>query len=209
MSTAGGLSSALAVASLAGALALTACASASGDLAVVLPEADGHVGTVVVHRGGDQTVVHGAYAADRLARGSRGQATLDKGAVDRLFGPALAGLPRPPAEFTLHFATGSTDMDAADRAELARAVADIDSRPAPEVVITGHTDTTGEAGRNDILSRDRAETVAEQIAPTLAAHGVGAASLSVAGRGQREPIAGHEGADRDDAANRRVVITVK
>ncbi len=187
---------------------LTACAS-SRNLVVVLPEADGHVGAVVVQAGGSKTVLNAAYAADHLPPGHQRLATADARTVERIFGEALASLPRAPVDFTFHFASNSTELDAAAMKELDGVIAEIAQRKAAEVVITGHTDTVGGDEDNEALSRARAETVRDRLAPVLTSHGVPPESVSVAGRGKREPLPGHERDNTEDPLNRRVVITVR
>jgi OOP family OmpA-OmpF porin len=76
--------------------------------------------------------------------------------------------------------------------------------PAPEVVVTGHTDRMGAVEANDRLSLARAEAVRE----ILVAAGVPAAAITVAGRGEREPAV--PTADEvAEARNRRVEIKIR
>ena len=82
--------------------------------------------------------------------------------------------------------------------------AEIASRPVPDVLVIGHTDTVGSDAVNDALSRQRAEVVRK----ALIARGIAAENIVVVGRGKREPIV----PTADGVAeprNRRVEIIVR
>ena len=63
-------------------------------------------------------------------------------------------------------------------------LADIAARPVADIVIIGHTDTMGELAYNDKLSLQRAESLRQQLIKL----GGDPKRLSVAGRGEREPL---------------------
>ena len=70
------------------------------ELVVVVPSADGHVGTVVVERGRQKIVLNQAYAASRVVDGGAPRVErLNAGEVRTEFAAALSTLPdRPKAE---------------------------------------------------------------------------------------------------------------
>lgn len=75
--------------------------------------------------------------------------------------------------------------------------------------VVGHTDSVGEPGYNQTLSEQRAQAVADYLVGEL---GLGDVDLTVAGRGEAEPVAPNETADGEDnpegrARNRRVELT--
>lgn len=74
---------------------------------------------------------------------------------------------------------------------------------APLLVI-GYTDDTGSAAANLVLSRQRAQAVAQ----TLVAHGVRASRIHVEGRGEADPIASNA-TPEGRARNRRVVVILR
>jgi outer membrane protein OmpA-like peptidoglycan-associated protein len=191
---------------------LSACAQTStvpharfDDLAAVLPEEGGKVGTVVVHHAGGETVLNAPYAAARIRTSGRvEQLTLDRNRVDRTFGPALSALPPPPASFTLYFFEGSDQLTAESQRDLTRVAAEIASRPAAEVAVIGHTDLVGGDQYNDTLSTQRAQRVREELARA----GVPDQRIEVAARGKREPLyRTAEGVP--EPRNRRVEISVR
>lgn len=185
-----------------GAALLAACASR--DLVVVLPEHDGHVGTVVVGPGPGQVVLHKPYAAARPGPDGARPFTSNSGRVSREFGSALAALPEAPKVYRLNFVFGSDEMTAEAKREFERVFPEIARRPAPELVVTGHTDTMGTAEINDPLSYARAQAIAD----LLVSRGVPRDSITVAGRGSREPLV-HTGEGVANPENRRVEITVR
>jgi outer membrane protein OmpA-like peptidoglycan-associated protein len=83
-------------------------------------------------------------------------------------------------------------------------VREIARRPAPEVVVIGHTDAVGSDEHNDRLSLQRAERIRAQ----LIALGVAPERVQAAGRGKRELLV--PTADQvAEARNRRVEIVVR
>jgi outer membrane protein OmpA-like peptidoglycan-associated protein len=184
---------------------LAACASKS-NLVVVLPENDGHVGSVVVHDAKGDRVLDQAYAAAGSGAGSGALKPVEVNAqeVDQIFGPALAARPVAPKHFTLYFISDSDRLTEASRAAFEEVFAEVARRPAAEVVVTGHTDRAAESGYNDTLSLKRAQAVREMFVK----RGLPADSVIAAGRGEREPLVASADGARE-AKNRRVEITVR
>ena len=71
------------------------------------------------------------------------------------------------------------------------------------VLVVGHTDTSGEASFNDVLSLRRAQSVADYLVST----GTSADSIRVIGRGSREPVASNETRE-GRIQNRRVDVLI-
>ena len=78
------------------------------------------------------------------------------------------------------------------------------TRPSPEILVIGHTDAVGAGQYNDKLSMQRAERVRAE----LVLRGIAEDSITVTGRGKREPLV-----PTDDGVaepqNRRVEINVR
>ncbi|MBS9426306.1 OmpA family protein [Photorhabdus caribbeanensis] len=87
---------------------------------------------------------------------------------------------------------------------LVNALIDIKAKPGWMVVITGHTDSTGDAAKNRVLSLARAEAVRDWILQTS---DVSPACLVVKGEGATRPIAANTTA-AGRAVNRRVEISL-
>jgi OOP family OmpA-OmpF porin len=190
-----------AVAALLAAALVAGCAGAPPkETVVVLPGPDGKAGTVVVQRGSTRQVLDQPYAASR-----EGQAmVLSAAEVRESFGPTLQSLPARPASFVLYFVTGTDELTDASRGELAKVQTELRERPLPDVLVTGHTDTVGEAAANDRLSAQRAE----RVKGFLIATGIAAERIRTAGRGERELLV-QTGDNIEEPRNRRVEISVR
>jgi len=102
------------------------------------------------------------------------------------------------------FVLGTDEFTPASKTAFEEARREIASWSGAEVVVIGHTDRMGSDDFNDALSRKRAEIVAAR----LIASGVPAGRVSVAARGEREPLI--PTADEvPEPRNRRVEIKVR
>lgn len=181
---------------------LTAPARTPDETVVVLPAPDGHIGAVVVERGGERQVLDQAYAASRS--GQRDIARLSPTQVQQTFGAALAALPTPPATFLLYFVTGTDELTPTSKEELAKVLAALKDRPSPDVLVIGHTDRVGDESTNDRLSAQRAE----RVKGFLVDIGIPAERIRTAGRGEREPLVRTDD-NVEEPRNRRVEINVR
>ncbi|WP_283148494.1 OmpA family protein [Silvimonas soli] len=106
-------------------------------------------------------------------------------------------------EETIEFATGSAQIPGTAQARLV-VVADLLKDDGRNILITGHTDNTGDATANKTLSLARANSVVV----FLVAHGVTAGNLHAQGAGQDQPIADN-GSEEGRAHNRRIEFSVQ
>ena len=175
------------------------------ELVVVLPDKSGRVGTVVVEREGRQVLLNTAYAASRITGKDAPQAEqLSAPDVGSTFGETLRALPARPTSFLLYFDRGTDTLTPESRIELERMLEELRRRPAPDVVVIGHTDRVGAEEANDELSLQRAE----RVRADLITQGIAADRIRSAGRGEREPVVPTED-DTDEPLNRRVEINVR
>lgn len=176
------------------------------DLFVVVPDDQGRVGAITVTHGTTQAVLDTAYATARITQPGRlepGRSTAEE--VDRIFKDALNSQPLPPVSFTLYFTFGTDELTPESRQALVAVAAEIARRPAGEIVVIGHTDRVGTVPQNDALSLQRAERVRREVIQQL---GIAADRISIAGRGEREPLVPTED-EVPEPRNRRVEITVR
>jgi len=199
-----------ALALLAAAVLAAACATppkqVAPELFAVVPAPDGHIGTIVVRpASGGETVIHTAYGAERIrSDGSTEHATMSEGEIKQAFAETLAALPGKPTSFTLYFLADKDELTPESKVELEKMLAELKTRPLPDIVVIGHTDTVGSLSYNDKLSLARAERVREMII----ALGIPAERIQAAGRGKRELLVPTD----DNVAeprNRRVEIDVR
>lgn len=144
-------------------------------------------------------------AATRIAVGQPPSAPAPMSAEEfqQRFGPALAARAPQPLYFHLYFERGSDTLVPDSRAMLAKTVEIVGSRPSPNVVVIGHTDTTGDAALNARLGLQRAMLVRDQ----LIAAGVPMPQIEATSHGEADllvPTADNVA----EARNRRVEITI-
>jgi outer membrane protein OmpA-like peptidoglycan-associated protein len=172
---------------------------------VLLPGRGGTPGALTVTSGDEQRTLDRPYAAARVTRpGGVSGATSSESEVKATFGPALAAQPKRPMSFYLYFLADTDEFTPESKQVVTQIFAEIARRPAPEIVIIGHTDRVGPVPYNDALSLRRAERVREELLKL----GIPRVRISVAGRGERElevPTANEVSEPR----NRRVEINVR
>ena len=178
---------------------------ASPELVVLVPSADGHVGTVVVERDGERVVLNQAYATSRIVGTGGPQAgRLPEPEIESAFSSALTVLPSRPISFLLYFITGTDILTEESKIEFTRMLEELRRRPAPDILVIGHSDTVGAQDANDKLSLQRAE----RLKAEFIAQGIPALRVQAAGRGEREPLV-PTGDNVDEPRNRRVEISVR
>jgi outer membrane protein OmpA-like peptidoglycan-associated protein len=191
------------LANLAIAFALVVAGCQSGTV-VLLPEQDGKETAVVVKQRDGEVTLREPYAASKLSNTGPQAYKSSAEEVQALFGPALAARPERPVEFTLYFVEGKDELTDESKKIVNDVYAEIARRPAPDVLVIGHTDAVGSHQINDPLSLQRAELVRagliqNKIAPE---------NIVAIGRGKRELFV-----PTDDGVahprNRRVVIFVR
>lgn len=176
------------------------------QLVVVLPDQDGKVGTVVVSGDGGSTTLNQAYAAARVeVVGGKSEARpASEAEVKKVFAVAIAAQPLRPVSFFLYFQPDTDEYTPESKQAFESVFAEIARRKAAEIAVIGHTDRIGPLEYNDTLSLKRAERVRNDFVE----RGIPTASVSVAGRGEREPIV--PTADEvSEPRNRRVEISVR
>ena len=99
------------------------------------------------------------------------------------------------------FDTGRSDIKSNLRPILDQFANGLSGQPNSEVIIVGHTDSSGSEAYNRQLSLDRAEATRKY----LTQRGVDPRRIAVEGHGEREPVADN-GSDAGRARNRRVEL---
>jgi len=140
-------------------------------------------------------------AANQLLGPTR---TLSEGDVKRIFGDALSALPTPPRRFTLNFRFESDELTAEARALLPEILKTVKERSVPDVVVVGHTDTTGTPSANIQLGVKRATMVRNLLVKV----GLDASSIEVTSLGEADPLIQTPN-ETPEPRNRRVEIAVR
>ena len=120
-----------------------------------------------------------------------------------LAGTTDTSVPRRFVFDDLNFETGSTQLTPESRPTLDALVAILKAYPAVNVVLEGHTDSTGDPVANKKLSLDRANAVKTIVV----ASGVADSRVGTAGFGPEKPIASNDTED-GRAKNRRLELVV-
>jgi outer membrane protein OmpA-like peptidoglycan-associated protein len=175
---------------------------------VVLPKPpDGHVGAVVVHPldGGKAVLIDKPYVEASMSdTRTVHKASIDPKKVEEGFGKTLAALPAQPTTYLVYFVEGTEELKPDVKRAIDKVMAEVATRPSPEIAVIGHTDFVGTDQYNDALSLQRALRVKD----LLVKRGIPAKMIQATGRGKREPVVPDSG-DVAEPRNRRVEIIVR
>jgi outer membrane protein OmpA-like peptidoglycan-associated protein len=171
---------------------------------VLLPEKDGHDTALLVKQGDKEVLLDQPYAAARQTPFGPQAYHATPEEVRGTFGAALAAQPMHSMQFTLYFTEGKNELTDESKQIVEGVFSEISRRPVPDVLVIGHTDAVGTDQFNDELSRQRAEAV--RVA--LIGHGIAAESITVIGRGKRDPVV-RTAEGVSEPRNRRVEIIVR
>jgi len=175
------------------------------DLYILMPGADGSVGSLVVTHGDQERILNRPHAAAKIGRPGAVETTTTTEAEEReAFAAALSAQPPRPASFLLYFLLDSAEFTPTSKVVVENILSDIARRPAPEVLVIGHADTVGSDDYNDRLSLQRAGRISRRLIEL----GIASERIQTSGRGKREllvPTADQVAEPR----NRRVEIVVR
>ena len=175
------------------------------DQITILPKEDGSIGGVVVRQDGVEVLLDKPYATALIqGPGLVSESTYDAERAGKDFETVLSALPERPAHFLLFFLEDSDEMTAESDEEVGRIFAEVSTRPAPDILVIGHTDAVGAGQYNDKLSLQRAERVRDELIRL----GMPEDSIGVEGRGKREPLVNTPDGVAEQR-NRRVEIEVR
>ena len=177
-----------------------------GSRVVLLPDANGKAGAVIVKTDTGEQLLSTAYGSASVnAKGAIALQGEEMAQVNQRYAATLAARPQPPVSFVLYFEFGSAvDIAPAFKPVLDELLAALPTYAAPEITVIGHTDRVGTLEFNDILSLQRAETVRDWLVQA----GIKAELISVAGRGEREPVVATDD-EVPEEKNRRVEINLR
>jgi len=166
---------------------MAACGGVPKNVVVLLPDEDGKVGIVEVSNADASrrlTEAHQAVGLHGPGRAPGEIVALPRQEVDKVFARAFAAQPEPPERFILYFESGTTRLTSNSEQQLPKILRAIERRKAPEIEVSGHTDTAGSSEANRKLARARAETVRDAIV----AIGVDAGRIAVSSHGENNPL---------------------
>jgi outer membrane protein OmpA-like peptidoglycan-associated protein len=107
-----------------------------------------------------------------------------RGDIAVIFRRALAAQPILPHHFRLYFILGSDELTPDSKIAYRAVFDDIKQRPVYEIEVVGFTDTLGDLAYNQTLSLARPAAIRGE----LVRDGLDRDTISIAGRGKRDPL---------------------
>ena len=187
-------------------LALAGCASEPlSERITLLPGADGKVGMVVViSDGGSEVRLDQAYGSASVGGSSARFVQSNATEVNERYRATLAATPAGASSYLLYFASEKATLLPVSLPTFRAILDDYRKRPAPEIVVIGHTDKSGDSAYNEELSQRRANAVRK----LLLTDGASPGDIETASRGDREPLPETVG-KKYDQRNRRVEVKIR
>jgi len=182
-------------------------APAARDVVAVAPDPEsGDVGVVTVRTPVGEVTLDAPYESTTVTPGQApgAPAVLPADERRRLFGDVVASLPPPARRFLLYFDTGADTLTPASQALVAEILTTVTNRPAPDVSVIGHTDTTGTPASNVDLGLRRAALIRD----LLVGAGLDSRLVEVTSHGESNPVVATPD-NTAEARNRRVEVTVR
>jgi outer membrane protein OmpA-like peptidoglycan-associated protein len=141
-------------------LVLGGCAT---DKVTLLENEPGHdTGAVaVIDKKGRETLVDQVNAQAALRNGPSKVRQLKE--LRPEYTSLIGSLPPQARAFVITFPVGRSDIPTEQRGILEQIRTELSTRPGAQIEVAGFTDSTGSDARNDKISLDRAQAVAEQL----------------------------------------------
>lgn len=192
-------------------LALVGCAAPPTTGVVLLPQDDGTPSAVRVVSAGETRKLSQPYERATAVQGSPILTDKTTAAdVQAAYPDVFALRPAKPQRFVIYFEAGASELSPEAQKTLREALVLAQSRPGADIVITGHSDTVGEAIENDALSLRRAQQVRDLLMQSdlYKQSPLPAERIEAVGRGERE-LAIPTADNVAEPQNRRVEILVR
>jgi outer membrane protein OmpA-like peptidoglycan-associated protein len=186
-------------------LVLCAACGKPRSAVLLLPDADGHVGSVEVKADqGSQTLTQ----AGTITRLAPGAAPMPPEAIaeqerELVFGQVVRALPQKPARFILYFLSDGVQLTPESQAQLPKVLETARERNSLDIAVVGHSSRSGDAAYNMALSRRRAEAVRQLLVKS----GMSDAVFEVTSHGSNNPLVVSK--DPNEPKNRRVELTIR
>jgi peptidoglycan-associated lipoprotein len=177
------------------------------SLVALLPDPDsGVTGRANVSNPSGTTELDGPRESSSASTGAAPSAavTMSEADVQRIFGDALAALPPASRHYTLYFKFDSDELTDESRALIPQILQVVSQQALPEVVVIGHTDTTGASQSNVELGLKRANTVRALLIEAR----LNASLIEVTSHGEADLLVPTPN-DVAEPRNRRVEITIR
>jgi OOP family OmpA-OmpF porin len=185
---------------------LWGCSSGGGSVVVLLPDAKGMVGKVEVSNSEGSVLIEKEYEAVSVKNKEKPQNSkiMPAHELNDIFEVALASEPLLPAKFFLNFKLGTDKIVPESKPVIQLILSDIQKRPFPQIIISGHADRKGGDNNNYRLSVKRAKQVKER----LISEGVLPETIEMTAHGENLPLI-QTADDIPKLLNRRVEVLVR
>jgi outer membrane protein OmpA-like peptidoglycan-associated protein len=130
--------------------------------------------------------------------------TLSDADVARMFGGALSALPVAPRHFTLYFKFDTDELTDESRAMLPDILTAVKEHSVPDVIVVGHTDTSGTPAANFELGMKRATAVRDLLVQA----GLASTAVEATSHGEGDLLI-QTPDETPEQRNRRVEISVR
>ena len=134
----------------------------TGSYVVLLPDRNNVVGKVIVEGKGGKQVLEDAQKGVKT-NGGGGAFAVSDDQLKKDFSGVMSALPKAPERFVLYFQRGTNVLTAESKAVLPKIVERAAAHPGLDMSVVGHTDTSGSDKVNEVLGRERATFVAQQL----------------------------------------------
>lgn len=173
---------------------------------VLLAEPDGTVGRATVSNPSGSVELDTSRGMTRVTTGGAPAPVtqMSEADVQRIFGAALMAQPPAPAHFTLYFQFNSDELTDDSRKLVIAVQQAVKIYPAPQIAVTGHTDTVGSATANIGLGLRRANVARTRLVEA----GLDGSSIAVTSHGEATLLVPTTD-EVSEPRNRRVEITVR
>jgi outer membrane protein OmpA-like peptidoglycan-associated protein len=180
--------------------------ASTSDLILLLSDSDGTTGAAVVSNASGSVDLDSPreYTFVSPDKPPSAPAVLSEDEVKKVFGRLISALPMPPAHFMLNFRFESDELTEESRALFGTILEAVRSRPASEVTVIGHTDTTGTPASNYTLGLKRAQ----MIHSLLVKEGLDDSLIEVTSHGEGDLLV-RTADDTLEPRNRRVEISIR
>jgi peptidoglycan-associated lipoprotein len=185
---------------------LGGCAVSPRTTVVLLPDEDGHVGTVVVTGGGGQQRIDQAYNAVSVFEPASKPSDAkpeEQAEIEQRYELLLKAQPTKPLSFVLYFVLDGVALTERSRSLLPEMIKAARARKPTEITVYGHADASGTEQRNERLSQARAQAVAELLRKSDPDF----AQIEVQYFGDRSPLVPNVG-QRPEPRNRRAEVVI-
>ena len=157
---------------------------------VLLPQADASASAIVVKNTLQEQILDTPYQRVTVKDGKPFVVDfLADSDVQKKYPQLYEAMPKRPNKYMLNFMPGGTTLTAQSQEQLPKIIEDAQSRSGVDMVVTGHTDSTGALLANDALSLKRANVVTQ----LLVDKGAAAERVEAVGRlGSHQPLDLHQ-----------------